>query len=205
MFERIQIGTTKLEACEFLRYEAIILSRKSPSLHGVHLGVNTSFANGGNDNIAIEEGTAIFADAGVYCNGYRSDIKRSTTFDGSQPGYTNIFKVVLKTQRAALLAIAPGIIAEDLDFIASVRLLTRKDLVSTLRTVLDMHGLGRGVHEPPWIGPEQTEALEPGIYIPGKFVIRIEENVIVTENGCEILSKPIEGYKTISVGEIGII
>jgi Xaa-Pro aminopeptidase len=207
MFARIQIGTTELEACEFLRYEAIIRGGKSPSLHGVHLGVNTSFAHGGNDNIAIEEGTAIFADAGVYCNGYRSDITRSTTFGSPPPGYTNIFKVVLKAQRAALSAIEPGIIAEDLDFIA--RQIIKKEGFGEYFMHRLGHGLGMEVHEPPWIGPGQTEALEPGmvftvepgIYIPGKFGIRIEENVIVTENGCEILSKPIEGYKAISAGE----
>jgi len=200
MLKKLHIGMTEIEASEILRSEAISRGGENPSLHGVHLGINTSFAHGGDQNTTIKEGTPILVDAGVYCDGYRSDITRSTTFGAPPSDYLEIFNIVLKAQKAALSKIKPGIAAESIDYVA--RQVIEKAGYGKYFNHRLGHGLGMEVHEKPWIGPGQKEPLEtgmvftiePGIYIPGRFGIRIEDNVFVNENGCEILSKPISGF-----------
>jgi Xaa-Pro aminopeptidase len=108
--------------------------------------------------------------------------------------YKEAYRAVLEAQQAALDAVRPGITAEKLHRLTREALKARgfdKEFVHSTG-----HGLGLDIHEAPKIGKKDKTKLEagmaitiePGIYIEGWGGIRIEDTVLVTENGCEILT-----------------
>jgi len=144
-------------------------------------------------------------DSGVEYEGYRSDITRMTTYGTPPDGFVEIFEIVREAQKNAIEAIKPGVSAESIDRVA--RSVIEKAGYGENFTHRLGHGLGMEEHEPPWIGPGQTEVLEegmvftvePGIYLPEKFGVRLEENVVVTKNGHEVLSTPVQGFEPLPI------
>lgn len=203
MFTQLRKGITETEACEILRTEGAKRGGENPHPHGVHLGINTSYPHGGNEDVHLTEGTVILVDAGVFCQGYRSDISRTTTFGRPPSRFSEIFEIVREAQQTAIAHIGPGMLPEELDRIAHA-FIDKSGYGEYFPHRLG-HGLGMEVHEPPYIAPGQTVPLqvgnvftvEPGIYLPGHFGIRIEDNVIVTGDGCEVLSQPVDTFEPI--------
>ena len=127
-------------------------------------------------------------------DGYRSDLTRVLITGTIPPKVEAVYGVVLKAQLAAIKAIKPGAKCKDIDNIA--------------RTIIDKagytkyfgHGLGHGfglqIHEQPRASPISEQVLEagmvitvePGIYLPGRFGVRIEDDILVTRDGYEVLS-----------------
>jgi len=196
-------GTSEMDACEALRREAISRGGDNPSPHGFHVGRNSGIPHGGKEDLSIRRGSVILVDAGVFVNGYKSDITRTTSFGAPPAGFEEVFSVVLEAQKAALAAVRPGIISGSLDRLAR-EVIEQAGLGERFPHRLG-HGLGLQVHEPPWIGPGELRPLEegmvftvePGVYFDGRYGIRIEDNVAVTQDGCRILSKPITEFVTI--------
>ena len=161
-------------------------------------GENSSKPHAVPTNRKIEENDIITIDMGCKVNGYCSDMTR-TIFVGSIPEeIKKIYDLVLKNQVQTLEQMKDG---------ASTRLLTKMvendfklngyDLIHSLG-----HGVGLDIHEAPYVSYRSDAQLkenmvvtdEPGIYIPGKFGVRIEDTVQITKFGCISLTKSEKNY-----------
>ncbi len=128
-----------------------------------------------------------------YC-GYTSDLTRTLHRDHPPAGFRKAYEAVLGAHSAALAAIRAGVAARDVDAAA------RQVLVDASLGPQFKHGLGHGIglriHESPRMGATSLETLaegmvitvEPGVYLEGQYGIRIEDDVLVTADGCELLS-----------------
>ncbi|MBU4463300.1 MAG: aminopeptidase P family protein [Proteobacteria bacterium] len=142
----------------------------------------------------IKKGEPILFDWGARINGYCSDISRTVVTGKPDETFTKVYATVLNAQRMAIDAIRPGISSKAVDKIARnyIEKMGFKDKFS--------HGLGHGtglaVHEYPGLNPIKDTMLdkgmvftiEPGIYIPGWGGVRLENMVVVRENGAEVLN-----------------
>ena len=114
--------------------------------------------------------------------------------DGRRAEARQFYEAVLEAQQAAIAAVRPGVTAAEVDG-AARRVLRRRKLARYF-THSTGHGLGLEIHEAPRLAAGQTQKLEPGMvitiepgaYVPGKWGVRIEDVVVVTPSGCEVLT-----------------
>lgn len=125
--------------------------------------------------------------------GYKSDLTRMVVTGKISPKLAKIYRVVLTAQRRAIESIRPGVRCCDVDTIA--RDIIEKSGFGRFSHSLG-HGIGLDIHEGPRLAPNSTDELkpgmvvtvEPGIYLPGWGGVRIEDDVLVTQDGCEVLT-----------------
>ncbi|WP_132058713.1 M24 family metallopeptidase [Halorussus amylolyticus] len=143
----------------------------------------------------IEPGDPVVLDFGAYVNGYPGDQTRTVVFAGDPPEeYQAVHETVQSAQQAAVEAVEPGVPAEEID--RAAREVIEAAGYGDRFVHRTGHGVGLDVHEAPYIvaGNEvelesgMVFSVEPGVYLPGKFGVRIEDLVIVTEDGCERLN-----------------
>jgi Xaa-Pro aminopeptidase len=158
-------------------------------------GPNSALPHAIPGNRNLHKGEPILFDWGARVNGYCSDISRTIVIGSPDHRFKKIFKTVLDAQLKAIDAIRPGISSKAVDEVA------RNHIDSMGFKDKFGHGLGHGigmaVHEPPRISPSKDTLLEsrmvftvePGIYIPGWGGVRLENMVVVNENGAEVLNK----------------
>lgn len=146
------------------------------------------------DNTVIKSGDTVLMDIYAQINGYWCDMTRTVFYDKASDEHRKIYEVVRKAQQAGCDYVRPGVKISDVDAIV------RKVIVDagygdkfTTRTG---HGIGMDMHEPPSVAagsdeiarPGMVFSIEPGIYLKDEIGIRIEDLVVVTEDGCEILN-----------------
>ena len=142
----------------------------------------------------IRSGQMVMMDFGACCQGYMSDITRTVCVGRFDDKQRHVYGVVLEAQRSALDRLRPGVIASQVDEVAR-QVITRAGFGDYFTHSLG-HGVGLNIHEAPRLAPKQETVLEagmittvePGVYIPGWGGVRIEDTVLVTETGCEILT-----------------
>ncbi len=141
----------------------------------------------------FEKGDLILMDYGALVSGYCSDLTRTVVIGPASPEVEEIYSIVLASQHAGISALRAGANGRDVDAAA------RKVMEASGHAEYFAHGLGHGVgldiHEAPRLSKTSPDVLragevvtvEPGIYIPGLGGVRIEDCVLVTEDGAEVL------------------
>lgn len=158
-------------------------------------GPKTASPHGKAGDRKIQKGDFVLFDLGVVYEGYCSDITRTVSFGEPNDAQKEVYETVRKAEQAAVDAVKPGVRAMDLDKIA-------RDVISDAGygeffTHRLGHGLGISVHEFPSVTGTNEMALiegmvftiEPGIYDPSITGVRIEDDVVVTKDGVEVLTK----------------
>lgn len=142
----------------------------------------------------IQEGDAVVFDFGGNIEGYKSDITRTVHVGEPSEEFRKVYAIVDEARKAAFAAVRPGATCESID--AAARKVITDAGYGEYFIHRVGHGLGLDVHEAPYLVGGDTTPLrpgmvfsdEPGIYIPGKFGIRIEDSVMCTETGGEFLN-----------------
>lgn len=157
-------------------------------------GPNSARPHGRATERKIEKGDFVTLDLGGTVDGYNSDITRTFVVGEASERQTMVYNQVLKAQRAAIDAMRPGENGKEIDALARV-VLAEEDLAQYFGHSLG-HGLGIDVHDGGRLSSNadqplvegQVWTIEPGVYIEGFGGVRIEDDVVVTENGAEILT-----------------
>lgn len=156
-------------------------------------GANGSMCHGVPSSKVIEKGDFITMDTGALLHGYHSDMTRTVAVGEVSEEQRHVYELVLKAQEAALKTAGPGIPCGDVDKAA-------RDLIEAEYKGAFEHSTGHGVgveiHEWPRFQkgniqkaePGMVVTVEPGIYLPGKFGVRIEDMIAITESGIENLT-----------------
>ncbi|MCP4304457.1 MAG: aminopeptidase P family protein [bacterium] len=144
----------------------------------------------------------LLLDYGCTVDGYHSDMSRTIWLNGeADPEIKRMHQAVLESQEAGIAAVKPGVTGHDVD--ETCRAVLRKYDYEDLFVHSTGHGVGLEIHEGPRVAPKSEDVLaaghvvtvEPGVYVPGFGGIRIEDMVVVTETGHEVLTKSEKGLE----------
>ena len=161
-------------------------------------GARSALPHGRASNQAIPRGGFVVCDFGVILSGYCSDQTRtvwvSATSGAVPEDARHAYEAVRESQQAAIGAVRPGIAVGEVD--EAARKVLRKAGLGRYFTHSTGHGVGLEIHEVPRVAAGQKEILqpgmvitiEPGVYFPGKWGVRIEDMVTVTASGCDVLT-----------------
>jgi Xaa-Pro aminopeptidase len=204
--KRIKIGQTENYLAGLLGFEMRCRGASGSSFPViVAAGANSSLPHYRPGEVAVGGDQPLLFDWGAIFNGYCSDLTRTLLIGRVSPKIRRIYEVVLEAQLAAIKFLRPGVTTMQADRAA-------RDVIDKAGFKLEFghglgHGIGRDIHELPAMrktGPEDTltpgmvVTVEPGIYLPGLGGVRIEDDVLITPGGCEVLSsldKSIEGSR----------
>jgi Xaa-Pro aminopeptidase len=195
LLERGLVGRTERELALDLEQRMRSQGAEDPSFPAiVAAGAHGALPHASPCDVEIPSGELVVIDWGARVDGYNSDCTRTVGAGAVGEQATSVYGVVLEAQLAGVGAVQPGAGGREVDAAA-------RDLIEAAGYGSEFgHGLGHGVglevHENPRLSQRSDDVLaagnavtvEPGIYLPERFGVRIEDLVIVGENGCEILS-----------------
>lgn len=196
MLDYIKVGMTELEVALELEYTLKKFGGDGIAFDSIVVsGVNSSLPHGVPASKLIENGDFLTMDFGAKYNGYCSDMTRTIALGGVSDEQRHVYDTVLKSQLMAIEAIKVGKKYSDIDKVA------RDYIYGQGYEGCFGHGLGHSlglnIHEEPRFStlcdtimePGVIETVEPGVYLSGKFGVRIEDMVLITADGCDILTK----------------
>ncbi|MCR4266139.1 Xaa-Pro peptidase family protein [Nitratireductor sp. ZSWI3] len=192
-FDALKPGISELDVAAALRdvYKA---AGAAPVFTSVCFGGNGAFPHHHTGETKLKEGDAVLIDTGGRLDGYPSDMTRVGFFGTPSAEFEKVHGIVERAVTAALAAARPGIPASAVD--KAARDVITEAGYGEFFTHRTGHGLGIDIHEPPYLTATSETVLdegmvfsiEPGIYLPGTFGLRLEEIVILRADGPEILS-----------------
>lgn len=201
-FAKVRPGMTEKELAADIRAH-FSSEGASPAFWIVGAGGNGAFPHHSASERVIEQGDAVVIDIGGRKDGYPSDITRMAVIGKAPEGYMEVHAIVEKAVQAALAAAKPGVVAKAVD--AAARKVISDAGYGEYFVHRTGHGMGIDGHEPPYITATSETVLEegmvfsiePGIYLPGRFGIRLEDIVILHKDGPEIFSSLSRDVKVI--------
>jgi Xaa-Pro aminopeptidase len=157
-------------------------------------GARSALPHGRASKQTIEPGGFVVCDFGVILAGYCSDQTRTVWIGPVAAEAHRVYEAVRRAQQAAIDAVRPGVSVGEVD--AAARKVLHKEGLGRYFTHSTGHGVGLEIHELPRVARGQNDILqpgmvitiEPGVYFPGKWGVRIEDMVAVTDRGCEVLT-----------------
>ena len=193
-FAAIKEGVTELEIGQAINNHFISEGAK-PQFCIVGSGPNGAFPHHHTGDRKVEYGDAVLIDIGGRKGTFPSDMTRMSLVGEPPEGYLEIHAIVERAVQAAMAAARPGVMAKEVD--AAARGVITEAGYGDYFVHRTGHGLGIDIHEPPYITATSEVILdegmvfsiEPGIYLQGRFGVRLEEIVILRANGPEILSE----------------
>ena len=194
VMERLKTGITENELAGEIDFQI----RKAGAVNSfdtiVAFGPNASRPHHRPGSSGLKKNDTILVDFGARYNGYCCDLTRCFVVGRAGSFYKEVYEVVRRAQAAAIKMVKAGVEIKKVDAAA-------RDVIKKHNLPVYGHGTGHGlgleVHEEPVVsdnskGKLQAGAvitIEPGVYIPGKLGIRIEDDILVTETGCKILTR----------------
>lgn len=164
---------------------------------GVQVAEYSALPHGSTKAQIVRPGTILLVDGGCKVEGYASDISRTFVLGKPTEKMNKVFDIVFQAQSAALKAARPGVTCESVDA-AARKVITDAGFGPDYKYFTHRvgHGMGLDGHEWPYLvrgnqlklAPNMTFSDEPGVYIPGEFGVRIEDDMLITEKGAELLT-----------------
>ena len=193
--ETIRPGVRETEVAAEMEYAARKAGAEAMSFDTIiAAGARSALPHGRASQAVIPAEGFVVCDFGVILAGYCSDMTRTVYVGRPSAEARGVYQAVRQAQQAAVDVVKPGIEAREVDRAARKSL--QNNCLAKYFTHSTGHGVGLEIHEAPRLAAGQSEVLkpgmvitiEPGVYVPGKWGVRIEDMVVVTERGCEVLT-----------------
>jgi Xaa-Pro aminopeptidase len=193
--ERIRPGVAEVEVAAAMEYAARCGGAEGMSFPTILAsGPRSAIVHGRASGARIPRRGFVVCDFGVILAGYCSDRTRTVHVGRPSAEARELYGAVREAQLAAIGVVRPGVTCAEVDSAARRALRRRK--LGRYFTHSTGHGLGLEIHEAPRVAAGQSQRLEPGmvitiepgVYVPGKCGVRIEDVVVVTSSGCEVLT-----------------
>jgi len=193
--KKIRPGASEAEVAGAMEYAARCAGAEAMSFSTiVASGTRSAVVHGRASEAEIPRRGFVVCDFGVILAGYCSDRTRTVHVGHPARAAREMYEAVLEAQQAAIASVRAGVSAGEVD--GAARRVLGKSKLARYFTHSTGHGLGLEIHEAPRLAAAQTQKLEPGMvitiepgaYIPGKWGVRIEDVVVVTPSGCEVLA-----------------
>ncbi|MFH0754920.1 MAG: Xaa-Pro peptidase family protein [Candidatus Omnitrophota bacterium] len=158
-------------------------------------GPNSAYPHARVTSRKFRSNEPVLVDLGIDVKGYKSDLTRMFFLGRMPTSFADVLSVLQDAQHEAFKMICPGVLSKDVDEVVR-KYLGKHELASRFTHSLG-HGVGLDIHEEPKLSRASEVVLqenmvftvEPGVYFPGKYGMRLEEMVLVTKKGCEVLSR----------------
>jgi Xaa-Pro aminopeptidase len=192
---RVKIGMRESDLAAELDYRMRKLGAEKPAFETiVASGLRSAWPHARPTDAALKGNDLVIVDAGGMWQGYASDMTRMLYLGRPAAKVKQVYRAVLDAQLAAISAVRPGVRAAHVD--REARRVLKAAGLDRAFVHSTGHGLGLEIHEPPRIGRKEKIRLqkgmaitiEPGVYLEGFGGIRIEDTVVVTDTGCEVLT-----------------
>ena len=201
MLTYLEAGLAENEVAATLEYAARLAGAEGMSFDTiVASGERSALPHGHATSARLPKQGFVTLDFGVILDGYCSDMTRTVHMGKALPGERDVYDSVLEAQEAAVAAVAPGVTAGEVD--EAARSVLRRVKLDKYFSHSTGHGVGLEIHEGPRLAAKQTQVLEqgmvitiePGVYMPGRFGLRIEDMVLVTAKGSEVLTPSVKAW-----------
>ena len=188
-------GVRELDLAAEIDYRMRRLGAESPAFETiVASGARSALPHARPTAKVIGNGEIVLIDMGAFLDGYASDMTRTVFLGAASPKARRLYRAVLEAQEAAVEAARNGVTAKSVD--RAARRVLRKAGLDKSFVHSTGHGLGLEIHESPRVARKVETQLkagmaitvEPGVYLQGFGGIRIEDTIVVTRGGCEILT-----------------